>query len=130
VIGRLNPAFTRFREPVRSLSGGERQALAVARAVLFRASALVLDEPTASLGPGEAGAVRALVRRLAGEGLGILLVSHDLHDVFDLADRIAVMRAGRIVGVRRTAEVTRDEVLGMILGAAPGGPEPGPGRPT
>jgi D-xylose transport system ATP-binding protein len=119
VIARLNPAFARFRVPVRELSGGERQTLAVARAVLFRARVLILDEPTAALGPEEAGAVRALVRRLAAENLAILLVSHDLHDVFDLADRIAVMRRGRLVGVRRTREVTHDEVLGMILGAVP-----------
>jgi D-xylose transport system ATP-binding protein len=127
VIARLNPAFVRFRVPVRELSGGERQTVAVARAVLFRARVLILDEPTAALGPGEAGAVRALIRRLAAEGLAILLVSHDLHDVFDLAERIAVMRGGRLVGTRMTREVTHDEILGMILGApaaasAPGSP--------
>jgi D-xylose transport system ATP-binding protein len=128
VIARLNPAFARFRVPVRELSGGERQTVAVARAVLFRARVLILDEPTAALGPGEAGAVRALIRRLAAEGLAILLVSHDLHDVFDLADRIAVMRAGRLVGTRRAREVTHDEVLGMILGAHGVDPTPGPLR--
>jgi D-xylose transport system ATP-binding protein len=79
---------------------------------------LILDEPTAALGPGEAGAVRELIRRLAAEGLAILLVSHDLHDVFDLADRIAVMRGGRLVGTRHPREVTHDEILGMILAAA------------
>lgn len=125
VIARLNPAFARFRVPVRELSGGERQTLAVARAVHFRARVLILDEPTAALGPGEAGAVRALVRGLAADGLAILLVSHDLHDVFDLADQIAVMRRGRLVGVRRTREVAHDEILGMILGAVPLASTPG-----
>ena len=125
LIARLQPAFARFRVPVRELSGGERQTVAVARAVLFRARVLILDEPTAALGPAEAGAVRTLVRRLKAEGLAILLVSHDLHDVFDLADRSAVMRSGRLVGTRHTREVTHDEVLGMILGAVPADPAPG-----
>jgi D-xylose transport system ATP-binding protein len=115
VLARLAPAFDRFHEPVRRLSGGERQAVAIARAVQFRARILILDEPTAALGPEETRSVVSLVRRLAGEGVAILLVSHDLHDVFELADRVVVMRRGRVVGHRRTRDVTRDDVLRLII---------------
>lgn len=115
VMARLNPEFSRFRDPVARLSGGERQAVAIARAVQFEARVLILDEPTAALGPRETGVVAGLIRRLAGDGLGIFLVSHDLHDVFDLSDRVAVLKNGRLVGVRRTREVSRDDVLGMIV---------------
>ncbi len=122
VIGRLAPRFPSVRVPVRQLSGGERQAVAIARAVHFRARVLIMDEPTAALGPEETGQVAALIRRLKEQGLGILLVSHDLHDVFELSDRIAVLRGGRLVGVCRTAEVTTEQVLGMIIaGRAPPG---------
>ena len=98
VMGRLNPNFTRFNTPVRSLSGGQRQAVAIARAVHFNARILIMDEPTAALGPAETAQVRNLVRQLKDEGIGIFLISHDIHDVFDLSDRISVMYHGRIVG--------------------------------
>ncbi len=122
VIGRLDPHFPSLREPVRNLSGGERQLVAIARAIHFDARVLIMDEPTASLGPEETLRVGELVRRLASAGLGIFLVSHDLHDVFDLADRVAVMKNGRLVGTRATAETSREEVLGMIIA----GPRDGP----
>jgi D-xylose transport system ATP-binding protein len=115
VLRRVNPGFGRVREPVARLSGGERQCVAMARALLFEARVLVLDEPTAALGPAERAAVGALVRRLRGEGVGILLVSHDLHDVLGLADRVAVMRSGRLVGTRRAAGVTADGLVAMML---------------
>jgi D-xylose transport system ATP-binding protein len=121
VMGRLNPNFTRFKSPVHSLSGGQRQAVAIARAVHFNARILIMDEPTAALGPAETAQVRDLIRQLRSEGIGIFLVSHDIHDVFDLADRISVMYHGRIVGTVKKADVTVDEVLAMIiLGKAPG----------
>jgi D-xylose transport system ATP-binding protein len=115
VMGRLNPNFKRFATPVRFLSGGQRQSVAIARAVHFNARVLIMDEPTAALGPAETAQVRDLIRQLKGEGLGIFLVSHDIHDVFDLADRISVMYHGRLVGTVNKAEVTTDEVLGMII---------------
>ncbi len=115
VIGRLNPNFTRFTTPVQFLSGGQRQSVAIARAVHFNAKVLIMDEPTAALGPAETAQVRDLIRQLKGEGLGIFLVSHDIHDVFDLADRISVMYHGRLVGTVDKTEVTTDEVLGMII---------------
>src|SRR5206468_4970824 len=121
VMGRLNPNFTRFAMPVMSLSGGQRQAVAIARAVYFNARILIMDEPTAALGPAETAQVRNLVRQLKNEGIGIFLISHDIHDVYDLADRVSVMYHGRIVDTVNKHEVTTDDILGMIiLGKKPG----------
>jgi D-xylose transport system ATP-binding protein len=115
VMGRLNPNFTRFTTPVMSLSGGQRQAVAIARAVHFNARIMIMDEPTAALGPAETAQVRDLIRQLKNEGIGIFLISHDIHDVFDLSDRISVMYHGRIVGTVKKEDVTADQVLGMII---------------
>jgi len=115
VMRRLNPNFKRFKNPVKSLSGGQRQSVAIARAVHFNARILIMDEPTAALGPAETEQVRDLIRQLKQEGIGIFLVSHDIHDVFDLAERISVMYHGRIVGTVNKDDVTIDEVLGMII---------------
>ena len=115
VMGRLNPNFKRFKSPVVSLSGGQRQAVAIARAVHFNARVMIMDEPTAALGPAETAQVRNLIMQLKTEGLGILLISHDIHDVFDLSDRISVMYHGRLVGTVRKADVTPDDVLAMII---------------
>jgi D-xylose transport system ATP-binding protein len=121
IMGRLNPNFKNFAQPVASLSGGQRQAVAIARAVYFNARILIMDEPTAALGPAETAQVRNLVRQLKDEGIGIFLISHDIHDVFDLSDRISVMYHGRIVDTVDKANVTPDDVLGMIiLGKKPG----------
>jgi D-xylose transport system ATP-binding protein len=128
VMGRLNPRFQRFKEPVIKLSGGQRQSVAIARAILFDARILIMDEPTAALGPQETAQVGELVKQLKSEGIGIFLISHDIHDVFDLADRVCVMKNGQVVGTARTSDVTQDEVLGMIiLGKCPPGAVPGPG---
>lgn len=128
VMGRLNPRFERFKEPVIRLSGGQRQSVAIARAIHFDARILIMDEPTAALGPQETAQVADLVRQLKSEGIGIFLISHDIHDVFGLADRIVVMKNGQVVGTARTGDVTEDEVLGMIiLGKCPPGAIPGPG---
>jgi len=128
VMGRLNPNFRRFKEPVKALSGGQRQSVAIARAILFNARILIMDEPTAALGPQETAQVGELIKQLKSEGIGIFLISHDIHDVFDLADRVVVMKNGQVVGQARTADVTKDEVLGMIImGKVPPGAQPGPG---
>ena len=116
IMGRLNPNFKNFAQPVKSLSGGQRQAVAIARAVYFNARILIMDEPTAALGPAESAQVRELVRQLKREGIGIFLISHEIHDVFDLSDRISVMKTGRMVGTVAKTDVTPDEVLGMIIG--------------
>ena len=121
VMGRLNPNFQRFNMPVKSLSGGQRQAVAIARAVYFNAKILIMDEPTAALGPAETAQVRNLVRQLKNEGIGIFLISHDIHDVYDLADRVSVMYHGRIVDTVNKHDVSTDDILGMIiLGKKPG----------
>jgi D-xylose transport system ATP-binding protein len=128
VMGRLNPYFRRFKDPVKQLSGGQRQSVAIARAILFNTHILIMDEPTASLGPQETAQVGELIRKLKTDGLGIFLISHDIHDVFDLADRICVMKNGRVVGTARVADITKDEVLGMIiLGTCPPAAIPGAG---
>jgi D-xylose transport system ATP-binding protein len=106
---------------VASLSGGQRQAVAIARAIHFNARVLIMDEPTAALGPEETRKVGALIRELSGQGIGIILISHDIHDVFDLAHRLVVMKNGRLVGSVRPADVSHDEVLAMIIaGTLPG----------
>ena len=131
VMGRLNPNFRRFKEPVKALSGGQRQSVAIARAILFNARILIMDEPTAALGPQETAQVGDLIHQLKKDGIGIFLISHDIHDVFDLADRVAVMKNGKMVGTALTSDVTKDEVLGMIiLGKCPPGATPGPGAMT
>jgi D-xylose transport system ATP-binding protein len=116
VFQRLNKNFTNVRIPVRRLSGGQRQVVAISRAIYFNAQILIMDEPTAALGPEETAMVGNLVRQLKDEGVGIFLISHDMHDVFALSDRLAVMKNGRLIGTYRTQDVTEDEVLGMIIG--------------
>jgi len=124
VMGRLNPNFRRFKDPVVSLSGGQRQSVAIARAIHFNARILIMDEPTAALGPAETAQVGELVVQLKSEGLGIFLISHDIHDVFDLADRVTVMKNGRIVvfrrgenaGERNPGETSADEIVRLMVG--------------
>ena len=115
IMARLNPRFQKFKEPVSTLSGGQRQSVAIARAVHFNARILIMDEPTAALGPAETEQVRELMRQLQSEGLGIIMISHDIHDVYDLADRISVMLQGKLVGTVNKDDVTMDEVLAMII---------------
>ena len=115
VLSRLGFDIKGLREPVRSLSGGQRQAVAISRAVYFNARVLIMDEPSAALGPKEKRKVAELVHKLKDEGLAILLISHDIHDVFDLTDRISVLYNGRLVDTCVTREVDKDEVLGMII---------------
>jgi D-xylose transport system ATP-binding protein len=121
VLGRINPNFKNFKTPVMSLSGGQRQSIAIGRAIHFNARILIMDEPTAALGPAETVQVRNVIKQLKSEGIGIFLISHDIHDVFDLADRISVMLHGKLVGTVNKADVTTDEVLAMIImGKMPG----------
>jgi D-xylose transport system ATP-binding protein len=117
-LGRMKLRLPNLANLVSTLSGGQRQAIAIARAIHFDAKVLVMDEPTAALGPEETAKVGALVRELSSQGIGILLISHDIHDVFELAHRLVVMRNGRVVGAVRTADVTKDEALAMIIAGA------------
>ena len=120
LFARLNPNFKNLADPVMSLSGGQRQVVAIARALQFKARVLIMDEPCAALGPAETAMVHDLIRRLSAEGVGILLVTHDMPDVFALSGRLMVMKNGRPVATCRTADVTEDEVLAMIIaGKAP-----------
>lgn len=115
IMGRLNPNFQNFSSPVSALSGGQRQSVAIARAVYFNAKILIMDEPTAALGPQETKMVAELIQQLKAEGLGIFLISHDIHDVMDLCDRVSVMKNGQLVGTERVEDVTDDDILGMII---------------
>lgn len=115
VLARLNPNFKNLRDPVYSLSGGQRQVIAIARAIYFDTKILIMDEPTAALGPSETAMVADLIRHLQSEGIGILLVSHDMHDVFELCDRVVVMNKGRLVGAHAIQEVSKDDVLSLIV---------------
>lgn len=122
VMARLNPQFRKFKDPVINLSGGQRQSVAIARALQFNARIIIMDEPTAALGPHETQMVADLIRALKREGIAIVMISHDLHDVFDLSDRISVMKNGRHVWTGATTETNKDEVLQMvILGKLPDG---------
>jgi D-xylose transport system ATP-binding protein len=108
------------RQPVASLSGGQRQSVAVARAVLWNSRVVFLDEPTAALGVAQTRQVLDLVKRLAEQGLAVVLVSHNLLDVFEVADRITVLRLGRNVGVYERDKTTEQEIVQAITaGTAP-----------
>lgn len=121
IMARLNPNFQKFADPVSALSGGQRQSVAIARAVYFEAEILIMDEPTAALGPMETQMVAELIGQLKSEGIGIFLISHDIHDVMKLCDRASVMKNGKLVGTVDVNDVTDDDLLGMIiLGKQPG----------
>jgi len=115
IMSRLNPNFTKFAEPVSALSGGQRQSVAIARAVYFDAKILIMDEPTAALGPQESEMVAELIQELKKQGLGIFLIEHDIHNVMKLCDRASVMKNGQLVGTKRVADVTEDDILSMII---------------
>jgi D-xylose transport system ATP-binding protein len=115
VIERLNPNFKNITDPVKNMSGGQRQSVAIARAIYFNAKILIMDEPTAALGPHETAMVSELIKQLKSEGIGIFLISHDLHDVFDLSNRVSVIKNGKLIGTKRTEDVSKDDVLGMII---------------
>ncbi|WP_395243991.1 ATP-binding cassette domain-containing protein [Agromyces sp. MMS24-K17] len=104
------------RQKVSSLSGGQRQTVAIARAVLKKARLVILDEPTAALGVAQTEQVLQLVKRLAEQGVAVIIISHNLADVFEVADHISVLYLGQMVAQLETAETTRDEVVGYITG--------------
>jgi D-xylose transport system ATP-binding protein len=116
LLARLAPGFTALREPVRSLSGGERQLVAIARALRLDAKLLLMDEPTAALGPGERERVVELVHRLRGDGLAVLFVSHDLETALAVAQRVAVMKRGRLVALRECAGLDAQSLAALVVG--------------
>jgi D-xylose transport system ATP-binding protein len=107
------------RQPVATLSGGQRQSVAVAKAVQWNSKLVILDEPTAALGVAQTEQVLALVRRLAEQGLSVVIISHNLHDIFETATRITVLRLGRNVGVFERAKTTQEEVVHAITAGVP-----------
>jgi len=107
-----------IRQPVASLSGGQRQSVAIAKAVLWNSKLVIMDEPTAALGVAQTAMVLDLVRRLADRGLAVVIVSHNMNDVFQVADRIAVLHLGRLVAVRPSAELDRQIVVDLMTTGA------------
>jgi D-xylose transport system ATP-binding protein len=115
IMARLNPNFKKLKEPVSALSGGQRQSVAIARAVYFNAKILIMDEPTAALGVHETAMVAELIGELKKQGLGIFLISHDTREMMDLCDRVSVMKNGQMIGTERVEDVTEDDILSMII---------------
>jgi D-xylose transport system ATP-binding protein len=107
------------RQQVATLSGGQRQSVAVARAVMWNSKLVILDEPTAALGVAQTEQVLALVRRLAEQGLAVVIISHNLHDIFETANRITVLRLGRNVGVYEREQTTQQAVVEAITAGVP-----------
>jgi D-xylose transport system ATP-binding protein len=108
-----------IRQPVARLSGGQRQSVAVARAVMWNSRLVILDEPTAALGVAQTQQVLVLVKRLADQGLAVVLISHNLHDIFEVATRITVLRLGRDIGVYERVKTTQDEIVHAITAGVP-----------
>jgi D-xylose transport system ATP-binding protein len=108
-----------IRQTVATLSGGQRQSVAVARAVMWNSKLVILDEPTAALGVAQTEQVLALVNRLAEQGLAVVLISHNLHDIFETATRITVLRLGRNVGVFERTKTTQQQVVEAITAGQP-----------
>ncbi|AIJ22809.1 MULTISPECIES: ATP-binding cassette domain-containing protein [Amycolatopsis] len=108
------------RTPVSSLSGGQRQTVAIAKAVLWNSKVVLLDEPTAALGVAQTRQVLDLVRRLAEQGLGVVLISHNMNDVFEVADRIATLYLGRLAADVATKDVTNSQVVELITAGRSG----------
>jgi D-xylose transport system ATP-binding protein len=118
VLRRLNVTTIRsVRSPVATLSGGQRQSVAISRAVMWNSKIVLLDEPTAALGVAQTHQVRELIKRLRTQGLGVVLISHNLSDMFEVADRIIVLRLGRRVATFRRDTATPEDVVASITGA-------------
>jgi D-xylose transport system ATP-binding protein len=117
VLRRLSVKIPNVRVPIASLSGGQRQSVAVARSVMRENRVVFLDEPTAALGVAQTREVLELVKRLRDEGHGVVIISHNMADVFEVADRICVLRLGRRVGTYEAGKVSREQLVGLMTGA-------------
>ena len=126
LLRELSAQIPTVRIPIASLSGGQRQTVAIARSLLGDPKIIILDEPTAALGVAQTEQVLKLVRRLADKGLSVVLISHNLNDVFQVADRISVLYLGRMAAQVRTADVTRNQVVELITGGQTDGLAAGP----
>jgi ABC-type sugar transport system ATPase subunit len=117
VLDRLDIEIPSLKKTIRTLSGGQRQSVAISRSIYWDAKVLIMDEPTAALGVSEQRKVLDLVRTLKDQGIGIILISHQMYDVFEVADRLAVMRRGVKVGERIVKDTTPDEVVSLMVGS-------------
>jgi ABC-type sugar transport system ATPase subunit len=117
VLDQLDIRIPELRTPIRQLSGGQRQAVSIARAVYWKAHLMIMDEPTAALGVPEQLKVLELIRTLRNQGVPVILISHNMLDVFAVADRVIVMRRGIKSGERRISETNENEVVGLMVGA-------------
>ncbi len=117
VLDRLDIKIPNLRRPIRQMSGGQRQAVAIARAVYWNAKLVIMDEPTAALGVPEQRKVHELVKTLREQKVPVIIISHNLQDIFAVADRIIVMRRGQKVGDVMAADVTGDDLVGLMVGA-------------
>ena len=117
VLKSLSVKLPHVRTPIMSLSGGQRQSVAVSRSVMWAAKVVLLDEPTAALGVAQTKQVLELIRRLKEQGLGVVVISHNLADVFEVCDRIVVLRLGKRIADFRVADATREQVVAAITGA-------------
>ena len=117
VLDQLDIRIPELRNPIRQLSGGQRQAVSIARAVYWNAHLMIMDEPTAALGVPEQLKVLELIRTLRNEGVPVILISHNMRDVFAVADRVIVMRRGSKAGERRVSETNENEVVSVMVGA-------------
>ncbi len=120
VLRRLSVKIPSVRIPIASLSGGQRQSVAVARSVMGDNKVVLLDEPTAALGVAQTREVLELIKRLRDQGIGVVLISHNLADVFAVADRITVLRLGRWVGTYDAKSTSREQLVALMTGAIPG----------
>ncbi len=117
VLDRLDIHIPSLKSTIKTLSGGQRQAVAISRSIYWDAKVLIMDEPTAALGIAEQRKVLNLVRTLKDQGIAIIIISHQMYDVFEVADRLAVMRRGVKVGERVVKDTSPDEVVGLIVGS-------------
>jgi ABC-type sugar transport system ATPase subunit len=117
ILARLDIRIPSLAQQIRNLSGGQRQAVAIARSIYWNAKMVIMDEPTAALGVSEQRKVLTLVRTLADQGVPVLIISHNMQDVFAVADRIVVMRRGKKVGELEASKSTPDEVVSLMVGA-------------
>lgn len=115
VLERMNLSLPSLRLPVEKLSGGRQQAVAIARALAFDPKVLIMDEPTANLSPNASGRLLELVSDLRSQGVSIIIISHRMQEIFDVGDRIAVLRQGEMVGTLSISEATEDDVLSLII---------------
>lgn len=120
VLNRLEISIPSLKNKIMILSGGQRQAVAISRSIYWNAKLLVMDEPTAALGVAEREKVLNLVKTLSSHGVSVIIISHQIHDVFSVATRLLIMRRGKKVAERITKKTSTDEVVGLIVGSLPG----------